>query len=146
MSLAAFLLIVGNAPVGSTLQSAWLHFLLPAENRTNEIGRFRLPKFRANVATSMAAESVLPVKAIFFLRNGHTVSPRIAQLSPMQAIKPYLKSSFLLAFPKVVCSITELSQAIELSGSILEFKLRYKRSPPHFEELRSELVKRMLGA
>lgn len=41
---------------------------------------------------------VLPVKAIFFLRNGHTVCPRIAQLSASQAIKPQIKSRFLLAF------------------------------------------------
>ncbi len=114
-------------------------FLLPDDRRTNAQGRFGLPKFRVNVATSIAAEPARPVRAIFFLRRGTTVGPRISRLSPMQAIKPYLKASFLLAFPKSTRGRVAFAQAVKLASAIPAFELRYARSAKHFPNLLAEL-------
>lgn len=115
-------------------------FLLPDDRRTNAQGRFGLPKFRVNIATSIASEPARPVRAIFFLRRGTTVGPRITRLTPMQAIKPYLKASFLLAFPKASRGRVAFTQAVKLASAIPAFELRYARSAKHFSALLSELT------
>jgi hypothetical protein len=115
-------------------------FLLPAGQRTNEVGRFGLPKFRVSVATSITSKPAMPVKAIFFLRHGHTVGPRTKILTPMQAIKPYLKASFLLAFPKASRSRVAFGQAVKLAGAIPAYELRYLRSAAHFFRLLDSLI------
>ncbi len=115
-------------------------FLLPADLRTNEVGRFGLPKFRVNAETSIAQELPTPVHAIFFLRLGTTLRPKIVRLSPMQAIKPYLKASFLLAFPKATRARIAFAQTVKLASAIPAFSLSYKRSAPHFGELLETLV------
>jgi hypothetical protein len=115
-------------------------FLLPDDRRTNAQGRFGLPKFRVNVSTSIAPAPARPVRAIFFLRRGTTVGPRIARLTPMQAIKPYLKASFLLAFPKATRGRVAFAQAVKLASAIPAFELRYARSAKHFPSLLEELT------
>jgi hypothetical protein len=114
-------------------------FLLPAEKRTNEMGRYGLPKFRVNVESAIAHEPPAPVEAIFFLRRGTTVRPKITRLTPMQAIKPYLKASFLLAFPKATRGRIAFGQAVKLAGAIPAFELRYVRSGKHFSGLLDDL-------
>ena len=115
-------------------------FLLPKDKRTNAQGRFGLPKFRVNVANAVSAEPPLAVRAIFFLRRGRTVGPRITRLSPMQAIKPYLKASFLLALPKATRSRVAFAQAVKLASAIPAFELRYLRSPKHFDALLQRIL------
>ncbi len=116
-------------------------FLLPEDKRTNAQGRFGLPKFRVNIATSVSSEPALPVKAIFFLRRGRTVGPRFHRITPMQAIKLYLKSSFLQAFPNKTRSRIAFAQSIKFASSIPAFELSYLRSAEHFSPLLDALVK-----
>jgi hypothetical protein len=118
-------------------------FLLPDDQRTNAQGRFGLPKFRVNIKKSIASEPPAPVQAIFFLRRGTTVGPRIERLTPMQAIRPYLKASFLLAFPKAARGRVAFGQAVKLASAIPAFELRYRRSSAHFSGLVDALVKLM---
>jgi hypothetical protein len=118
-------------------------FLLPDDRRTNAQGRFGLPKFRVNVSTSIASEPARPVRAIFFLRRGTTVGPQISRLTPMQAIGPILKSSFLLALPKETRSRESFTRAIGIAKSIPSYELRYKRSSAHFCNLVAQLLQQV---
>jgi hypothetical protein len=115
-------------------------FLLPPEKRTNATGRFGLPKYRVYVDGVAAERPPMPVDAVFFLRAGRTVSPRVEPLAPMQAIKPLLKSSFLLALPKATRSREGFARTVQLAAGIPAFNLRYKRSAEHFERLLDSLI------
>lgn len=110
-------------------------FLLPAEKRSNQPGRFGLPKHRVHVTDTDTGAEPMPVGAIFFLRSGRTVSPRFSAMRPLQAIRPMLKSSFLQALPKESRSREAFLRMSSLAASVPTFDLRYKRSPEHFPAL-----------
>lgn len=110
-------------------------FLLPAEKRTNQPGRFGLPKHRVYVTEAESVSAPAPVGAIFFLRSGRTVSPRFSPIRPLQAIRPLLKSSFLQALPKESRSREAFLRMSRLAAAVPAFELRYKRSPEHFPAL-----------
>lgn len=118
-------------------------FLLPDDRRTNAQGRFGLPKFRVNVSTSTVSQPARPVRAIFFLRRGTTVGPRISRLTPMQAIRPILKSSFLQSLPKETRSRESFTRAIAIAKSIPSYELRYKRSSAHFRNFVAQLLQQL---
>jgi len=110
-------------------------FLLPADKRSNQPGRFGLPKHRVYVTETDTVAEPIPVGAIFFLRSGRTVSPRFSAIRPLQAIRPLLKSSFLQALPKESRSREAFLRMSSLAAAVPAFELRYKRSPIHFDRL-----------
>lgn len=115
-------------------------FLLPSEKRTNVQGRFGLPKHRVYAGASGVLKPPATLCAAFFLGRGRTVMPRFTPISPMQAMKPYLQSSFIQALPKETRSRDAFTRTIKLATSIPAFELRYRRSPEHFDALLASIV------
>ncbi len=115
-------------------------FLLPSEKRTNVQGRFGLPKHRVYVGANGVSQPPATLGAAFFLGSGRTVTPRFKSISPMQAMKPYLQSSFIQALPKETRSRDAFARTIKLAASVPAYELRYRRSPAHFDSLLVNIV------
>ena len=115
-------------------------FLLPSEKRTNVQGRFGLPKHRVYAGASGVLKPPATLCAAFFLGRGRTVMPRFTPISPMQAMKPYLQSSFIQALPKETRSRDAFTRTIKLATSIPAYELRYRRSPEHFDALLANII------
>jgi len=115
-------------------------FLLPSDKRTNALGRFGLPKHRVYVAASGVMQPPAALGAAFFLGNGRTVTPRYMPISQMQAMKPFLQSSFIQALPKETRSRDAFARTIKLAASIPAYELRYRRSHEHFDSLLTNIV------
>ena len=115
-------------------------FLLPKEKRTNAAGRFGLPKFRVYTGERTLAREPVPVAAVYFLRSGRTLSPKFAQLSPISAIKPFLKSSFIAALPKSERAREVFIRTTRLVSALPAFELRYRREAAHFDCLLDALI------
>jgi len=116
-------------------------FLLPDDKRSDVGGRFGLPKHRVYVGVSTAEHPPAPLAGVFFLRAGRSVSPRFTRLTPMQAIKPLLKSCFIQALPKATRGREAFVRATGVAMAVPSFELRYRRSAAHFEALVAALVR-----
>jgi hypothetical protein len=115
-------------------------FLLPAEKRTNAQGRYGLPKHRILMDANAANHAPTPIGAVLFLRKGRTLSPRFERLSPMVAVKPFLRSSFLSALPKADRAKRIFASVLPLASSVPAYELRYRRAADHFEALLDGLM------
>lgn len=115
-------------------------FLLPPAQRLRRVGRYGLPKHRIYPATGALQTSPAPVAAAFFLGRGRQVAARFEPLSPLQALTPFLRASFLQALPPATRSRDAFLRTTQLAAAIPAISLSYRRSPIHFQALLADIL------
>lgn len=119
-------------------------FLLPPGQRSLEPGRYGLPRFRVHTdQMATAPPGGVPVAGIFFLARGRTAAPQFTRLSPLQALTPWVESSFLLSLPRADRCREAFARATRLASALPAWHLSYRRSASHFDSLLTHLSVQM---
>jgi hypothetical protein len=127
---------------GSRLRSS--SFLLPAQQRNQPAGRYGLPRFRVHTERiAQAPPEGVPVGGIFFLARSPRRGPEFTPLSAVQALRPWVESSFLLSLPRATRSREAFARTTRFVSVVPAWHLAYRRSPAHFEALLDALIERM---
>lgn len=127
---------------GARLRSG--SFLLPAPKGAHRIGRFGLPKHRIRTDAVMGTEPY-PVAGVFFLGRSLSPVPALESLSGGELLDEWLNAAFVQAIPRERFARYTFETVGALARNIPAYRLRYKRSARHFDQLLDGIVELARG-
>lgn len=128
---------------GSRLRSG--SFLLDGARRRGRPGKFGLPKFRVGTDIAVVGDR-FPVAAMLFLGRSRSPRPTLEPLAGGELLNEWLDATFVQALPRERFAREAFALVGGLARDIPAWRLRYKRSAPHFDQLLDgviEIVRRL---
>lgn len=122
---------------GARLRSG--SFLLADHGKRAKPGKFGLPKYRVG-ADSPSSDRRYPVAVMLFLGSDRSPRPRIERLSGGELLNEWLGASFVHALPRERFARETFAMVGAMAQGIPAYRLRYKRSPQHFDQLLDGIV------
>jgi hypothetical protein len=128
---------------GARLRSG--SFLLDRTRRRGRAGQFGLPKYRVGTDIALTGDH-FPVAAMLFLGRSRSPRPTLEPLAGGELLNEWLDATFVQALPRERFAREAFALVGGLARDIPAWRLRYKRSAPHFDQLLDgviEIVRRL---